>query len=214
METVSSVTDQFIISQSLLANIDPNGVTHPDLRIELLGEPVDLDSEQYAGLIQQWGHPTDCRMLNELDELLMAASQQYEQSSQQYETNCTEEKLDELFLEASHLLDVEPLDNSVVVKPLGKPAASRRWTGQQSRGCKAIGQTSIWSTSKQEGYPGYKKKVMRIEDDATKHWVGSRNCAWMGYSQAGAAAEHWKLRIGQWYHQDEHSYCEPLATKV
>ena len=53
METVSSVTNQFIISQSLLANIDPNGVTHPDLRIELLGEPVDLDSEQYAGLIQQ-----------------------------------------------------------------------------------------------------------------------------------------------------------------
>ena len=65
-------------------------------------------------------------MSNELDELLMAASQQYEQSSQQYETNCTEEKLDELFLEASHLLDIEPLDNSVVVKPLGKPAASRR----------------------------------------------------------------------------------------
>ena len=56
-------------------------ITHPDLRIgweELLGEPV----EQYAGLVQQQGHPTDCRVS---DELLMAASQQYEQSSQQYE---------------------------------------------------------------------------------------------------------------------------------
>ena len=106
-----------------MANVDPDAVTHPDLRIELLGEPVDLGSEQYAGLVQQRGHPTDCRVSNELDELLMAASQQYEQASQQYETNCTEEKLDEL---ASQLLDVEPLDNSMVVKPSGKPAASRR----------------------------------------------------------------------------------------
>ena len=70
----------------------------------------------------------------------MAASQQYEQSSQQYRAYCTEEKLDELFLEASQLLDVratiqrfmvnpsgkqqvnvEPLNNSVVVKQSGKP---------------------------------------------------------------------------------------------
>ena len=116
MEMVSSVTDQFVISLSLLANIDPDAVPHPDLRIELLGEPVDLGSEQYAGLVQQRGHPTDCRVSNELDELLMAVLQQYEQSSQQYETNCTEEKLDELFLEASQLFDVEPLDNSMVVK--------------------------------------------------------------------------------------------------
>ena len=103
METVSSVTDQCVISLSLLVNIDPDAITHPDLRIgweELLGESV----EQYAGLVQKQGHPTDCRVS---DELLMAASQQYEQSSQQYETYCTEEKLDELFLEASQLLDVE-----------------------------------------------------------------------------------------------------------
>ena len=93
METVSSVTDQCVISPSLLANIDPDATTHPDLRIELLGEPVDLGSEQYAGLVQQRGRPTDCRVS---DELLMAASQQYEQSWQQYET--TEKKLDELFL--------------------------------------------------------------------------------------------------------------------
>ena len=53
METVSSVTDQFVISLSLLANIDPDAVTHPDLRIELLGDPVDLGSEQYARLVQQ-----------------------------------------------------------------------------------------------------------------------------------------------------------------
>ena len=49
METVSSVTNQCVISPSLLANIDP----HPDLRIgweELLGESVDLGSEQYARL--------------------------------------------------------------------------------------------------------------------------------------------------------------------
>ena len=70
----------------------------------------------------------------------MAASQQYEQLSQQYEAYCTEEKLDELFLEAFQLLDirttfqrfmvkpsgkqqvdVEPLNNPVVVKPSGKP---------------------------------------------------------------------------------------------
>ena len=70
----------------------------------------------------------------------MAGSQQYERLSQQYKAYCTEEKLDELFLEASQLLDiyatfqrfvvkpsgkqqvdVEPLDNPVVVKPLGKP---------------------------------------------------------------------------------------------
>ena len=70
----------------------------------------------------------------------MAASQQYEQSSQQYEAYCTEVKLDELFLEASQLLDVRatiqrfmvkpsgkqqvdvgPLDNPVVVKLSGKP---------------------------------------------------------------------------------------------
>ena len=116
METVSSVTDQCAISLSLSAKIDPNAITHSDLRIEweeLLGEPV----EQYAGLVQQRGHPTDCCVS---DELLMAASQQYEQWLQQYETYCTEEKLDELFLEASQLLDVEPCDNSMVVKPSGK----------------------------------------------------------------------------------------------
>ena len=50
----------------------------------------------------------------------VATLQQYEQSSQQYETYCTEEKLDELFLEASQLLDVEPRGNSMVVKPSGK----------------------------------------------------------------------------------------------
>ena len=113
METVSSVTDQCVISLLLLANIDPNAIMHPDLRIgweEVLGEPV----EQCAELVQQQGNPTDCHVS---DELLMAASQQYEQSSQQYETYSTEEKLDELFLEASQLLDVEPHDNSMVVKP-------------------------------------------------------------------------------------------------
>ena len=50
METVSSVTDQCVISLSLLANIDPDAIIHPDLRIgweEVLGEPV----EQYAGVI-------------------------------------------------------------------------------------------------------------------------------------------------------------------
>ena len=123
METVS------FVSPSLLANIDPDAITHPDLgrtswgasrsgfravcrtcstarppyRLNFLGEPVDLGSEQYAGLVQQRGHPTDCRVS---DELLMAASQQYEQSSQQYGTYCTEEKLDELFLEASQLLEL------------------------------------------------------------------------------------------------------------
>ena len=88
-----------------------------------LGESVDLGSDQYAGLVQQRGHPTDCCVSDELDKLLMAASQQYEQSSQQYETYCTEEKLDELFLEASQLLDIELLDNSMVVKPSGKTAS-------------------------------------------------------------------------------------------
>ena len=81
MKTVSSVTDQCVISLTLLANIDPDAITHPDLRIgweEVLGERC----EQYAGLVQQRGHRTDCRVS---DELLMAASQQYEQSSQQYE---------------------------------------------------------------------------------------------------------------------------------
>ena len=66
METVSSVTNHCVISTSLLANVDPDAITHPNLRIEC------------------------------------------------------EEKLDELFLEASQLLNVEPLDNSVVVKPSGK----------------------------------------------------------------------------------------------
>ena len=54
METVSSVTGQCVISHSLLANIDPDAITHPGLRIgweELLREPV----EQYAGLIEQRG---------------------------------------------------------------------------------------------------------------------------------------------------------------
>ena len=48
METVSSATDQFVISLSLLANIDHDAVTHPDLRIELVGEPVDLGSKSTA----------------------------------------------------------------------------------------------------------------------------------------------------------------------
>ena len=55
MEAISSVMDQCVISPSLLANVDPDAITHPDLRIgweELLGEPVDLGSEQYAGLVQ------------------------------------------------------------------------------------------------------------------------------------------------------------------
>ena len=95
METVSSVTAQSVISLSLV-------------------------SEQYAQLVQQQGHPTDCRVSDELDELLTATLQQYEQSSQQYETYCTEKKLDELFLEASQLLVIELLDNSMVVKPSGK----------------------------------------------------------------------------------------------
>ena len=80
MEAVSSVTDQCGISRLLLANTDPGAITHPGLQIgweELLGEPV----EQYAGLVQQRGHPTGCCVL---DELLMVALQQYEQSSQQY----------------------------------------------------------------------------------------------------------------------------------
>ena len=114
MEAISSVMDQCVISPLLLANVDPDAITHPDLRIgweELLGEPVDLGSEQYAGFVLRRGEPADCCVSNELDELLMAASQQYEQSSQQYETYCTEEKLDELFLEPSQQLDVEPLDN-------------------------------------------------------------------------------------------------------
>ena len=98
-----------------MANIDLDAITHPYLRIGW--DPVSLDSELYAGLVQQRGHPTDCRVS---DELLMAALQQYKQSSQQYETYCTEEKSDALFLDASQLLNVETLDNSVVVKPSGK----------------------------------------------------------------------------------------------
>ena len=114
MEAISSVMDQCVVSPSLLANVVPDAIMHPNLRIgweELLGEPVDLGSEQYAGFVLRRGEPADCCVSNELDELLMAASQQYEQSSQQYETYCTEEKLDELFLEPSQQLDVEPLDN-------------------------------------------------------------------------------------------------------
>ena len=51
METVSSVTDQCVISLTLLANIDPDAITHPDLQIgweEVLGERC----EQYARLVQ------------------------------------------------------------------------------------------------------------------------------------------------------------------
>ena len=113
---------------------------------------------------------TDGRVSDELDELLMAASQQYEQSSQTYEIYCTEEKLS------------------------GGISASRRWTARQSSGCKAIGQTWIWSTSNREEYPGC-KWVARTDEDATKQWVGSKHLAWMGYSQAGAAAKRWKLRV-------------------
>ena len=96
METVSSVTDQCVVSP--LANIYPRAITHPDLRIgweELIGESVNLDSELYGRFVQQRGHPTDCRVS---DELLMAASQQYEQCrSSIYETYCTDEKSDALF---------------------------------------------------------------------------------------------------------------------
>ena len=101
----------------------PKPVLYGTIGRKVDAHTVDLGSEQYAGLVQQLGHPTDCHMSNELDELLMAASHQYEQSPQQYETNCTKEKLDEL---VSQLLDVELLDNSMVVKPSGKPAACRR----------------------------------------------------------------------------------------
>ena len=78
----------------------------------------------------------------------MAASQQYKQSSQQYETYFTEEKLDELFLEASKQLDVEPLDNPVVVKPLGKHRFAQP---QSEKDIQAV------------------KKVTRTDEDATKH---------------------------------------------
>ena len=82
-----------------------------------------------------------------LDELLMAASQQYE-------TYCTEEiKLDELFLEESQLLDVELRDNSMVVKPsckqqvdvepldnpvVVKPSGKRRFCQPQSEDIQAV----------------------------------------------------------------------------
>lgn len=71
-----------------------------DLRIgweELLGEPVDL--KNYVGYLPQLANlRPKTPVLDELDDLLMAVSQQYE------ETCCTDEKLDELFLEASQLL--------------------------------------------------------------------------------------------------------------
>lgn len=67
----------------------------------------ELDGKNFLGNQSIWvpssmltcsrGHPTDCRVSDNLDELLVAASPQYEQSSQQYETYCTDEKLDELF---------------------------------------------------------------------------------------------------------------------
>ena len=56
MEMVSSVIDQCVISPSLLASIDPDAITHPNLRIgweELLGEPINLGSEQYADLFKR-----------------------------------------------------------------------------------------------------------------------------------------------------------------
>ena len=66
-----------------------------------------------------------------LDKLLMAALQQYEQSSQQYtKPIALRKKLDELFLETSQLLDVEPLDNPVVVKTLGKHQFGQHQFGQ------------------------------------------------------------------------------------
>ena len=46
-----------------------------------LGKPVDLGFEQYAGLVQQRVHPTNCCMSDKPDELLMAVLQQHEQSS-------------------------------------------------------------------------------------------------------------------------------------
>ena len=109
---------------------------------ELVGKKfLGSDASSMPDLLNSEAHPTDCRVS---DELLMAVSQQYEQLLQQYEAYCTEEKFDELFLEASQLLDVpatiqrfmvkpsgkqqvdvEPLDNPVVVKPSDKQKESR-----------------------------------------------------------------------------------------
>ena len=97
----------------------------------------------------------------------MAASQQYEQSSQQYETYCTEEKLDELFLEASQLLDVEPRGNSMVVKPSGKQQVDVEPLDKPVV-AKPPGKRRFCQPQKREGYPGC-KGVTRTEEDATKH---------------------------------------------
>ena len=84
-----------------------------------------------------------------LDKLLMAALQQYEQSSQQYtKPTALRKKLDELFLETSQLPDVEPLDNPVVVKTLGKHQFGQP---QSEKDIQAV------------------KRVVRTKEGATKH---------------------------------------------
>ena len=106
MEIVSSVADQCV---SLLANNYPDAITHPDLWTgweDILGEPVNLGSEQYTELAQEWGHPTNCCVSNKLNELLMAALQQYSHCSSTRPIALKKA----LFLEASQLLDIEQLD--------------------------------------------------------------------------------------------------------
>ena len=60
---------------------------------------------------------------------------------------------------ASQLLDIEPLDNSMVVRSCGK-----KQVDEQSSGCKAIGHMLIWSTSCPGG-----KRVTHTKEDTTKH---------------------------------------------
>ena len=95
-----------LLARRCWQTLTPDAITHPDLQIgweELFGEPVDLGSKEYAGLVQQWGHPNDCGMS---DKLLMAASQQYEQSSQLYKTYYTEKKGREDLIERRRIVDV------------------------------------------------------------------------------------------------------------
>ena len=123
METVSSVTDQCVISPSLQTLIP----------MPLCIQICELDGKNFSGSQLIWVPSSmpdffyskatlPIVVSNEVDKLLMAASQQYEQSSQQYETYCTEDRLNELFLEASQLLNIEQLNNSMhmVIKSLGK----------------------------------------------------------------------------------------------
>ena len=154
METVSSVTDQCVISLSLLANIDPdahyasqsaNWMGRTSWGAIISSSMPDLfNSEATLPIVA-------CQM-----NCLMAASQQYEQSSQryeqssqQYEAYCTEKKLDELFLEASQLLDVHATIQSFIIKPLGKQQVDVEPLDNPVVE-KAIGQTSILSASKRK----------------------------------------------------------------